>query len=70
MVRAGAGSDDGGGLLRLLRASGGLLSPGALQGDERPPLVALGPYHPVREATPQTTYSLTHSGGSSAAKLG
>src|SRR5919107_2404485 len=27
MVRARAGSDDGGGLLRLLHASGGLLSP-------------------------------------------
>jgi hypothetical protein len=27
MVRARAASDDGGGLLRLLRASGGLLSP-------------------------------------------
>jgi hypothetical protein len=52
MVRARAGSDDGGGLLRLLRASGGLLSPGALQGDERPPLVALGPFHPVRERQP------------------
>ena len=42
MVRAGAGSDDGGGLLRLLHASGGLLSPGCSKGDERPPLVPVG----------------------------
>src|SRR5215207_4748685 len=50
-VRSRAGPDDGGGLLRWLRTSGALRSLGALQGNERPPLVPLGPY-PVRERQP------------------
>ena len=48
MVRARAGSDDGGGLLRLLRASGGLLSPGMLYKAMRGLLWSLWGSYPVK----------------------